>query len=140
MSLGSRQNFDASGVHCRLLARLDSAPLCGILLASGGSPITVCATPLVHGHSVGFHTPNSSSVPSMAPSRFASPFFSASATMSIAEQKSFERFVRLVPPRFDGSQATRYMPPSVARGILEGARSGTKGEAQRARGSAHGGS
>ncbi|WMV51220.1 hypothetical protein MTR67_044605 [Solanum verrucosum] len=166
----------------RLLARLDSAPLCGILLASGGSPITVCATPLVHGHSVGFHTPNSSSVPSMAPLRFASPLFSASATMSIAEQKSFERFVRLVPPRYlrgtwgvlhlssiykvvkkwwrsvsacrpigssflgweqftkSGSQAIRSMPTSVARGTLEGARSGTKGGAQRARGSACGGS
>ncbi|KAK4724337.1 hypothetical protein R3W88_027116 [Solanum pinnatisectum] len=38
----------------------------------------------------------------MAPSRFVAPRVSASAAMSNAKQKSFERFVRLVPPRHMG--------------------------------------
>lgn len=52
---------------------------------------------------MGFQTPDSSSVPFIAPPRFAAPLVSASATMPVFEQKSFKRFVRLAPPRFDGT-------------------------------------
>ncbi|KAH0725137.1 hypothetical protein KY284_001002 [Solanum tuberosum] len=84
----------------RLLARLDSAPPSGVLLGTLGSPIIVGVTSPVQGPSVGFETPDSSSVPSMAPLRFAAPPLFASAAISVAEQESFERFVRLAPPKF----------------------------------------
>ncbi|KAK4709058.1 hypothetical protein R3W88_029983 [Solanum pinnatisectum] len=67
----------------RLLARLDSAPPSGVLLGTLGSPIIVGVTSPVQGLNVGFQTPGSSSVTSMAPPRFAVRF--ASAAMSVAE-------------------------------------------------------
>ncbi|KAG5577823.1 hypothetical protein H5410_057957 [Solanum commersonii] len=67
----------------RLLSRLDSAPPYGVLLGTSGPHIIVGVTSPVHGPNVGFQTPGSSSVTSMAPSRFAVCF--ASAVMSVAE-------------------------------------------------------
>ncbi|KAK4731686.1 hypothetical protein R3W88_024674 [Solanum pinnatisectum] len=57
----------------------------------------------VQGPSMGFQTPKSSSVPFIAPPRFAAPHTYSSAAMYVAEQKSFERFVRLAPHRFDNT-------------------------------------
>ncbi|KAG5577826.1 hypothetical protein H5410_057960 [Solanum commersonii] len=67
----------------RLLFRLDSAPPYGVLLGTSGPPIIVGGTSPVHGPNVGFQTPGSSSVTSMAPPRFVVRF--ASAAMSVAE-------------------------------------------------------
>ncbi|KAG5586511.1 hypothetical protein H5410_046945 [Solanum commersonii] len=50
-----------------------------------------------------FQTPKSSSVPSIAPPRFAAPHTYSSAAKYVAEQKSSERFVRLVPHKFDNT-------------------------------------
>ncbi|KAG5606744.1 hypothetical protein H5410_028236, partial [Solanum commersonii] len=87
----------------RLSTRLDSAPPSSILSGSLGYPITVGSTLQVQGPSVGIQTPGSSSVPSMVPSRFAALVIFASAIMSITEQKSFERFVRFAPLKFDST-------------------------------------
>ncbi|KAG5571115.1 hypothetical protein H5410_060881 [Solanum commersonii] len=92
-----------------LLARLDIAPTFGNNLGTTGSPITVGATPPIQGPSLGFQTHGSALVPSLALLRFATPMVFASATMSIAEQKSFERFVRLALPRFDDTTKRRLM-------------------------------
>lgn len=84
-----------------LLDRLESAPYFGILSGTIGSPITLGVAPLVQGTCEGFKTPDSSSVPSMEPSRFTTLLVSTSTTMLIAKKKRFERFVRLVVPRFN---------------------------------------
>ncbi|KAG5629027.1 hypothetical protein H5410_000744 [Solanum commersonii] len=42
-------------------------------------------------------------VPSIAPPRFISPSNFSSAAIFVAEQKSFERFARLTPLKFDGT-------------------------------------
>ncbi|KAG5606756.1 hypothetical protein H5410_028248 [Solanum commersonii] len=93
----------AKGFIVRLSTRLDSAPPSSILSGSLGYPITVGSTLQVQGPSVGIQTPGSSSVPSMVPPRFAALVIFASAMMSITEQKSFERFVRFAPLKFDST-------------------------------------
>ncbi|KAH0773387.1 hypothetical protein KY290_010524 [Solanum tuberosum] len=84
----------------RLLPRLDSAPNSSIYPGTAGSP------------SVGFQTHGFASVPSLALPRFAAPLVSSSVVMYVAEQKSFERFVRLAPSKFDdttgGDQSGRW--------------------------------
>ncbi|KAG5572315.1 hypothetical protein H5410_062081 [Solanum commersonii] len=85
----------------RLLPRLDSAPNSSICPDIAGSPITVGVTPQIQGPSVGFQTHGFTSVPSLALPRFAAPLVSSSVVMYVAELKSFERFVRLAPSKFD---------------------------------------
>jgi len=75
---------------------------------------------------MGFQTPKSSLVPSIAPPRFAAPHTYSSAAMYVAEQKSSERFVRLVPHKFDnttGEKAydflTKCQDKLFNQGILE---------------------
>uniref|UniRef100_M1DHW2 Uncharacterized protein n=1 Tax=Solanum tuberosum TaxID=4113 RepID=M1DHW2_SOLTU len=85
----------------RLLPRLDSAPNSSICPGTVGSPIIVGVTPQIQGPSVEFQTHGFASVPSLALPRFAALLVSSSVVMYVAERKSFERFVRLAPSKFD---------------------------------------
>ena len=86
----------------RLLARLDGTPATSDLPSTSVLAIPGGPSQPVQGPSMGFQTPSPFSMPSIAPPRFSAPPVSANAAMSLFEQKSFERFVRLAPPRFDG--------------------------------------
>ncbi|KAH0732877.1 hypothetical protein KY289_004065 [Solanum tuberosum] len=69
----------------RLLVRLDSVSPSNVLLGTSGYRITIGATRLVLGPSVGFQTFGPSSVSSIASPRFTSLHISSSATMSVFE-------------------------------------------------------
>lgn len=85
------------------MARLEGAPITGDLLVTSFSPTPIGLSQPILGQSVGFHTSGAFPSLSIAPSRFLAPRISASASMLLSEQKSFERFVKFAPPRFDGT-------------------------------------
>ncbi|KAG5576795.1 hypothetical protein H5410_056929 [Solanum commersonii] len=95
-----------------LLAIFDSVPPSSVRTGTSLSSITIGATPPFLGPRVGFQTPGLASVPSLGPPIVGASLIFASATMSVAKKKSFDRFVRLAPPRFgDTSRDKTYEVP-----------------------------